>query len=360
MSFATPLGSFLTTFDAAINSAQSTAIAGIAGGMTAILLPAAVIHIAMQGWRIMRGDIGVLNDFTAWFVKIAVIFYVAGNADIYNQYVTVWLGQTVPGWLSQAATNSAGTDTGGLSGTAASLNLMWSDMWGMVAQAYAQAGITDIGSRVIAGVASLVGGFGLLLDAGVYLISRFLLSVMLVLGPVAIGCAMFGATRGVFERWLGTAISMITLQVAAVVVMQIVINGNSSFITALQPVSAAGVASSADIGTTIQNLIGFVIWTGLGAFALYSLPAIAYSLGGGIAISFAPVIVAAGAGAAALASLPGGFGSGGGGGGDSVPELNLSMARADSLAVGGGSGSALAAPEPPALPFPPGPLLLGT
>ena len=190
------------------------------------------------------------------------------------------------------------------------------------------------------------GGIGLLLCAGVYMISRFLFAIVVVLGPVAIACAMFGSTRPIFERWIGKGVAMIVLQVTAIVTMQIVIAGDVTFMTPLAN------ATNLDLPHQLQSLISIVMWQGLGAFAIYSLPALAYSIGTGVAVSMLPVAIAAVAGAklaGSAASAVAGALSGGSSGSSSAPDYNLSLARAE-LSGPSGEGS-LAPPPPPALPY---------
>ena len=147
------------------------------------------------------------------------------------------------------------------------------------------------------------------------------------------------------ERWIGKGVSLIILQVAAVITLQIVIAGDQTFMAALNPSSG-----TPDLPTQLQNLTSMAIWLLLGAFAIYSLPAIAYSIGTGVATSVLPIALAALAGAGMAAELlP--SGGGGGGSGTDTPfdgELNLSLARAE---LSGGGMAGLTSPPPPALPF---------
>jgi hypothetical protein len=99
----------------------------------------------------------------------------------------------------------------------------------------------------------------------------------------------------------------------------------------------------------LQNLTSMAIWLLLGAFAIYSLPVIAYSIGTGVTTSLLPVAMALAKGAGLAADL---LPSSGGGGGSSAPfeggELNLSLARAE---LSGGGTVAIPPSPPPALPF---------
>jgi type IV secretory pathway VirB6-like protein len=107
---------------------------------------------------------------------------------------------------------------------------------------------------VVAFLSVLDGGIGLVLCAVVYLISRFLLAIVVILGPVAIACAMFSSTRPIFERWIGKGISLIILQVAAIITMQVVFSGDQTFMAALNPSSG-----TPDLPTKLWNLMSMSI-----------------------------------------------------------------------------------------------------
>lgn len=347
MGLANPIGSFLTTFDTAINTAQTAAISGLVSAMPAPLASMAVIYFAFMGWRVARGDLQLVHDFTVHMAKLGFIFYLACNLTVFNQWVVGLFQLGIADAMTTAIVSSGSSTATTVNSVASSLDSLWATMWSVALTAWSQAGTFDVSTRVVAFFSVLGGGIGLMLCAGVYLISRFLLAIVVVLGPVAIACAMFSSTRPIFERWIGKGVSLIILQVAAIITMQIVISGDQTFMAALNPSSG-----TPDLPTQLQNLMSMAIWLLLGAFAIYSLPAIAYSIGTGVAASLLPVALAAVAGARMAAELLPSGGGGSGGGTDAPfdggPELNLSLARAE---LSGGGMAALPPPPPPALPY---------
>ncbi len=335
MSMLSPIGTFLNQFDTAITTAQNGAVSGVVTAMQAPLASMAVIYLAIMGWRVAAGDLDRLNSFTFDMAKIGAIFLVAANLTSFNTWVVGVFEHGFPDAISRAVTAGGSDGTAGtVPGVAGAIDKIWANMWARAGTVWMSAGTFDVSSRVVAAASVLIGSIGLVLDAGVYLIARFLFAIIVVLGPVCIGCAMFPVTRLIFERWIGKGVALIVLQVAAIITMQIVLTGSASFITA--PGSA-----TADLPTQLQNMISMAIWILLGAFAIYSLPGLAYSIGTGVAVSFQPIVRAAMAGAAALAGGGSGGGSTAGGspGAPSLPspELNLSVARAE---VAGGAAAA--------------------
>ena len=363
MAMLSPIGTFLNQFDTAITTAQNGAVSGVVSAMQAPLASMAVIYLAIMGWRVASGDLDRLNGFTFDMVKIGVIFMIAANMTAFNTWVVGVFEHGFPDAISRAVTVGASDSTSNtVAGVAGAIDKIWANMWARAGTVWMSAGMLDVSSRVVAAASVLIGSIGLVLDAGIYLIARFLFAIIVVLGPVCIGCAMFSATRPIFERWIGKGVALIVLQVAAIITMQIVLTGSAAFITA--PDSA-----SADLPTQLQNMISMAIWILMGAFAIYSLPGLAYSIGSGVAVSFQPIVSAALRGAALAA---GGFGAGAAvassttapaltGPGTAMPDINLSMARAevaggaaaaDASFFGDGPSGFLGGPEGPGGPTP--------
>ena len=339
MALLTPIGTFLNQFDTAITTAQNGAVSGVVAAMHTPLAAMAVIYFAMEGWKVVAGDLDRLNSFTFTMAKIGLIFMLAANLTAFNTWVVGVFEHGFPDAIARAVTVGASDSTANsVAGVAGAIDKLWSNMWARAGTVWMTAPMLDVSSRVVAAASVLVGSIGLVLDAGIYLVARFLFAIIVVLGPVCIGCAMFPITRPIFERWIGKGVALIVLQVAAIITMQIVLTGSAAFITA--PVDA-----TADLPTQLQNLMSMAVWLLLGAFAIYSLPGLAYSIGSGVAVSFAPIVSSALRGASLMAGgLGAGAAFGGSAGGSALagpsavaPDINLSMARAE---VAGGAGAA--------------------
>ena len=350
MAILAPLGTFLTQFDTAIMVAQTAAVGGLVTTVKAPIATMAVIYFMLMGWRVMCGDLERLNAFTFDMAKIGLIFWCATDLPTFNKYVVGVFELGFPTAITNAVTSGgvSTVDSGTVAGVGGAIDKVWYHLWGMAASCWDRASMLDVSSRLIAAAAAIIGGLGLVLIAGVYLVARFLLAIVVVLGPVCIACAMFAPTRPIFERWIGKGVSLIVLQIAAVIVMQVVLGGTITFM--------GNVDTTQDLPTQLQSMIAMCVWLLLGAFAVYSLPAIAYSIGTGVAISFAPIA------AAGLAAATGAFGllpnlRPAGGGDESSPtgDVNLSLARAElagdsgSYSGDGTSGGGFAAAPPPPL-----------
>lgn len=310
-----PIGSFLINFDKAITEGQLEAVSGIVALMNEPLVACAILYLGFEGWKIASGDLNRINSLTFTFAKIALIFYVCTNLTVFNQWVIQLWEHGFPDEITKAV-NLSTHETSSINGVAGGIDKIWYAMWLRTAHIWTQAGWTDIASRLIATIMLIVGAIGLILIGGVYLIARFLFAVVVVFGPICIACAMFQTTRPVFERWIGKGISLIVLQVAAVITMQIVLSGTSTW------AHDNSIFSSGSLPMMIQNEVSMVVWILLGAFAIYSLPPLAYSLGTGITISFAPIAAAAMAAAHFAPAIGSSHGSGSNGGSNDTSALN--------------------------------------
>jgi type IV secretory pathway VirB6-like protein len=203
----------------------------------------AVIYFVFMGWRVARGDLQLVHYFTVHMAKLGFIFYLACNLTVFNKWIVSLFQLGIANAMTTAIAPSG-------SSTATTVN----SVAGVALTAWSQAGTFDVSTRVVAFLSVLDGGIGLVLCAVVYLISRFLLAIVVILGPVAIACAMFSSTRPIFERWIGKGISLIILQVAAIITMQVVFSGDQTFMAALNPSSG-----TPDLPTKLWNLMSMSI-----------------------------------------------------------------------------------------------------
>jgi hypothetical protein len=129
-----------------------------------------------------------------------------------------------------------------------------------------------------------------------YVCWRLLLGIVLVFGMICIPCSLNEATASIFHRWFGKLVALICLQFAGVIVLVIIFAIDKTLTSQIAPLGSPAAASgggwnspdgapSPTIVSDTFNLIGMVCWIAFGAFAVLSLPAIAYSIGSGHAAS---------------------------------------------------------------------------
>ena len=96
------------------------------------------------------------------------------------------------------------------------------------------------------------------------------------MGPLLIVLALFPVTKSVFERWVGSLISCIILQVTTLVLLFIVLDVER---TVVREIVAKG---TADYVIMMQILLAGIIFFAVAAFTALQLPQFASSLSGGL------------------------------------------------------------------------------
>jgi hypothetical protein len=361
-----PIGTFLVRMDASVVTATTTALQGMAPMLTIPVTALAVLFLAARGVRISQSDNGSWGAIWFDLVKIAMVFWLALNTANYQAWVLTMVYTTIPNQLTGAVMAGTGAATGvtaGVQGTAAAFDSVYNKTWELVSTTWSHAGLVDFGTKISAEFCGIGIALALMAMAGVYLLARVMLALILVFGPICIAASMHPQSAPIFARWAGKCFALICMQVMAVIILVMLMTANQEFMAQINPVlvqapAAANNWVSVDgapapsMAGDLQALTAMIAWFGMAAFLLYALPALAYSLGTGVATSFTPLMVAMGAAAnavggaisAAAGGMGGGFSFGGGGGGS-----GLSMELAREEIEGAWSGAALPPPAPPSL-----------
>ena len=322
-----PIGSFLTRMDAALIGSMDGIIASMTSAMATPVAAAAIVYYAVQGLRLANGDSAPLQNFVPQLIRVGTVIWLSSNLGAFNQWVRDIFFTGLPNALGAVIANSTGATGNSLGATAAIFDNIWSQIWIVVGGVWAQAGFSTAGAIAgFAGIlAAIFGTLGLLVLALVYICARMVLAVIVCLAPAIIGCAMFDATRPIFERALGKVVALIILQTAGLIVLQIVLMGDQWFIAQLTTASLNALAGGSALSDEIEILVALVVWFAAGAFAIYNLPAVAYSIGSGVALSGPSLLLMANL----MRSMRGGGGNGGArpGGGDPRRETSTSPWR---------------------------------
>ena len=347
-----PIGTFLTYVDTTLSGSMDNIIAAMTSAMATPVTLAAVVYYGVQGLKLANGDSSPLQNFVPQLIRVGTVVWLSSNLDAFNQWVRDIFFTGLPNALSLAITSATGTigangATSSVSGTAAAFDALWSQTWVIVGTVFMQVGWSVMGAvAALAGILTAVaGGLGLVTMALVYIAARMVLGVVVCLAPVIIGCAMFDATRPIFERAVGKVIALILLQTAGLIVLQIVLTGNQMIMAQATTASLLSLSDNAALPGTIQLLVTLVVWFFAGALTMYKLPSIAYSIGSGVMMSGPSLFT--------MAMLARGFRGIGGGGAAAAPAAvsspNLSLSLAYPSLSGGGGNAALPPPPPPAI-----------
>lgn len=340
-----PIGTFITRMDTALAGSIDGIIAAMTTAVATPIALAAVVFYAVQGLKLANGDPEPLHGFVPQVIRVGVIIWLSTNLSAFNQWVRDIFFTGLPNALATAIGNSTGNTANSVNATAALFDGIWNQVWVIVGTAWSQVGISVTG--MIAGISGfltgVICGLGLVLMAIVYVSARMVLAVIVCLAPALIGCALFESTRPIFDRAVGSVVSLIILQSLGLIVLQILLLGDQWFMAQTTTAVLSAIGGGAVFTEALQAMAGLTVWFLAGAFAMYNLPAIAYSIGGGVPVRGPSLL------ALALAAGRSGNSTGGGGQRDAAfsggggPPLGLSV-NSPELPSG---GSSVLPPPPP-------------
>ena len=338
-----PIGALLVFLDDMLTGSVDGIIAAVVHYVSTPLIAAAVLFYVIQGFKFANGDTSPMHGFVPQLLRIGVVIWMATNLDTFNYWVRGVFFDGIAAKLTGVVSGTAGGPADSLHATAAALDAIWAQIWAIVGISWLQVGlsVTGVVAALVGALTAFFGGLALAVVALIYFAARFTQAVLICLAPVLIGCAMFDVTKPFFERAVGKCASLILLQVAAVIVLVITLRGDTMFMARATTAILATVGNAALFSQSLQVLIALCVWFMGGAWVMWNVAKIAYSIGGGISMSGPSAYALSammGGPSASLPSMP------------SVslpPPVSLSMARSE--LPGGGSGPSLPPPPPPAL-----------
>jgi type IV secretion system protein VirB6 len=143
-------------------------------------------------------------------------------------------------------------------------------------------GYTQFGERLAIRLLQAVSLIALVVIFLIWIIARVLMGFVIALGPFLIGLALFDATRPFVDRWVGKLMSLTLVQLSVSVMLQMLMSGFNNYVRAAQ----AHTGGSLD--EKLNDLLQVAAWYWCGLFLIKALAIVAYSIGGGLAASFAP------------------------------------------------------------------------
>ena len=241
--------------------------------VAAPLKVALVLYIALTGILIMRGEANEAGSaLLGRFLKMGLVVWVLTGSGIYQQYVYDFFFTTLPQGLSQALTSSGGTSAI----DADSFDQVWIKAWRAGLEVWRTLGWQDIPEKIVVVVFWIASIISTVFAFAIWLISRVLLALYIALGPLLIGLVLFPATRSIFERWIGSLISCVILQITTIVLLYIVLAVEQ------RVVGQVVVMGAAEPMAMIQVLLAGVIFFAVAAYVAFQLPGVASSLAGGL------------------------------------------------------------------------------
>lgn len=242
--------------------------------VTAPLRIALVLYIALTGLLIVRGEVSETGTILfGRILRMILVVWVVTGAGVYQRTVHDLFFSMLPNGLANALTSSGSVSVI----SAGSFDQVWLKAWRGGLEVWRTLGWSDIAEKAVVvlfwAVAILSTGFCF----AIWLISRVILALYIALGPLLVPLVLFAATRAIFERWIGSLISCVILQVTTVVLLYIVLGVEQ------QVVGRIGIMGSVDPMGMLQVLLAGMIFFAVAAYVAFQLPAFAASLSGGLA-----------------------------------------------------------------------------
>jgi type IV secretory pathway VirB6-like protein len=297
-------GEFFQTVAAQFDTNLLSAINGVIGNGLAWAQPqvraAATLFILISGWLVLTGrmDKSVLAGRV---LRIMAVVALLTSAGTFNTYVRDLFLEDIPSTVGAALTG------GTTYAPAAQFDALWSATQRMAATMLAEAtGYTQFGERLVIRLLMAISFIALVVIFLIWVIVRVVMGMVIALGPFLIGLYLFDATRTYVERWVGKLVSLTLVQVCVSVMLQMLMSGFNNYVRMAQ--NNPGGSLDEKIGAFLQ--VGAWYWCGL--LLIKALAIVAYSIGGGLATSFAPLTQSAALSSLGKASGPASRGLAGG------------------------------------------------
>jgi len=254
-----------------------------------------LISVGWFGWSSIMGVIDAPIKQVSWkLLQISVIFTLATNVGIHNQYISDWLWQS-PDALANVIVQGVSGSSGSISSISFLDDLLtkfdgFANQFNQKSISFSEFG-ASISNTVFSWVIWIVGILLTAYAAFLFLLSKIALAVLLGISPIFIILTMFQTTKKFFDAWIGQVLNYIFLPVLTAAVIAVVLTALNAFI-AIIPAN----------GATQEQAIALIALSGTSFLILTQVPSVASTLGGGVALSTLNVERWAGNKAASIAN----------------------------------------------------------
>ncbi len=233
---------------------------------------ALVLYIALTGILIIRGQTDEAGSaLLGRFLKMALVVWILTGSGAYQQYVYDFFFTTLPQGLANALTSGGVTAI-----DANTFDTVWTKAMGAGVDIWRTVSWHDFATQLIVVIFWVAAILSTVVAFAIWLISRVILALYIAIGPLLIGLALFPATRAIFERWIGSLISCVILQITTIVLLYIVL------VVEQQVVGQIALMAETDLVGRLQVLLAGVIFFAVAGFVAFQLPGVASSLSGGL------------------------------------------------------------------------------
>ena len=273
-----------TTFESAISGFTATTASGVIGLIAPMILVGVTLYFTITGYMIMAGRISEpLADVMIKGAKIALIAMVGLSTGDFMTYV------------AGAATGMEREFLSAMGSSSGNIYQLMDDSWtkgyDAVSLAFEQAGdksfMTEAGAIIVLTLAGVIGIIGLIaicaIGAGIVMMAKMALVVVLGFGPLFVCALMFPATANWFNGWVSAVLNYVFTSVIVGVFLIIFINIFTGYVEGLSntfsDTSAEGFGQTVLLYCVVLLLVAVV-----SAYATMQVPAIAAAMAGGVSV----------------------------------------------------------------------------
>lgn len=267
-----------TAVDGLLTGFVTTKSAALVGLLAPIALSSVTIYVMLMGYAVMRGEARDSMHTVLWkFFKIAFIAGIALSAGEYQ-------GSIVDGihGIQGAITSAFGADTlGGIIDNAAQpYDDLGQQLWSEATTGF----MPNFALMAAAGVVAIAQSFITIVAAGMYLLAKIAMALVLAVGPVFIFCAMFPSTQQFTEKWLAQAIQFALLNALLAAEVSMLYDVTRQFANHVQM----------NVGTSAiwKDCLALLAASGGMAVVILNTQGIASALSGGIGLQGAGRVIA--------------------------------------------------------------------
>ena len=205
------------------------------------------------------------------------------STTLYDQYIVSFFTAGLPNYFASSFLGVTGTAP-----AAHQFDALWNSASEVFAIAENHMNFLNVLYSVQLAILQSLMVFPIGLVFLIYESTRILTDIVVCLGPFVLSGYLFGATRGVADRFIGKLIGLMILTLLVDIVLAIIINGFVTYVN-----STLGNVATASKPEAILICTQLVIFLAIGSLITCFLPGIAAYIGGGISVS--PLAMAASA-----------------------------------------------------------------
>ncbi|ENO90951.1 conjugal transfer protein [Thauera sp. 28] len=233
-----------------------------------------VLYVILWGWSMMRGLVQEpVTDMVWRVVKIASVFAIATMPALYSAHVSNFLYE----WPSAFAGALQG---GAAQNSAQLLDEMLDKGSALGSQALEKGGIRNLNSTIVGLIIYAVTFVVVAISTVVIVMAKYMLAILLAVGPLFILALLFEQTREGFQRWLGAVftngLTIVFTVLAATLMFKLM---NSTF--DVMQTAADGNGGVA----TMKHLVPLVIYGVICGFTILTMPQLSGTVGGALGLA---------------------------------------------------------------------------